>query len=85
MTGTLNGPQITENLLLLGGFVAKVPTSMALLSRLLPYGTNHWATIIAAVMTLLFEIMNDTIDLDDTFHIFVDIAALFFIICSAWR
>lgn len=85
MTGTFNGTQITEHLLLLGGFVAEVPISMVLFSRLLPYGANRWANIIAAVITLSFEIRNGTTDLDDTFHMVIEIAALFSIIWSAWR
>ncbi|MBE9070402.1 hypothetical protein IQ260_27540 [Leptolyngbya cf. ectocarpi LEGE 11479] len=85
MTGTLNGMQITENLLLFGGFVASVPISMVLLSRLLPYGTNRWANIVAALITLAFEINNGTTDLDDTLHLIFKIAALLFIIWSAWR
>ncbi|MBE9048448.1 hypothetical protein IQ255_29400 [Pleurocapsales cyanobacterium LEGE 10410] len=85
MTGTFNGTLITEHLLLLGGFVAEVPISMVLLSRLLPYGANRWANIIAAVITLSFEIKNGTTDLDDTFHMVIEITALFSIIWSAWR
>jgi hypothetical protein len=85
MTGTFNGIQITEELLLFGGFVAEVPISMVLFSRLLPYGANRWANIIAAVITLGFEINNGTTDLDDTFHMVIEMAALSFIIWSAWR
>ena len=85
MTGTFNGTPITEQLLLFGGFVAEVPIAMVLLSRLLPYGTNRWANIIAAVITLAFEFNNGTTDLDDTFHLVMKIAALSFVIWSAWR
>lgn len=85
MTGTFNGIPITEPLLLIGGFVAEVPISMVLLSRLLPYGANRWANIIAAVITLAFEINNGTTDLDDTFHMVIEMTALSFIIWSAWR
>ncbi|MEM6437157.1 MAG: DUF6326 family protein [Cyanobacteria bacterium P01_D01_bin.115] len=85
MTGTFNGVQITEELLLFGGFVAEVPIAMVLLSRLLPYGANRWANIIAAVITLAFEINNGTTDLDDTFHMVIEMATLCFIIWSAWR
>ncbi|MGB7249749.1 MAG: DUF6326 family protein [Phormidesmis sp.] len=85
MTGTFNGIQITEPLLLFGGFVAEVPISMVLLSRLLPYSANRWANIIAAVITLAFEIKNGTTDLDDTFHMGIEMVALSFIIWSAWR
>ena len=85
MTGTFNGTQITENLLLFGAFVAEVPIAMVLLSRLLPYRTNRWANIIAAVIAISFDIMNGTTDLDDTFHLIMKIAAMSFIIWSAWR
>ena len=85
MTGTFNGTQITDHLLLLGGFMAEVPIAMVLLSRLLPYGANRWANIIAAVIVMSLEIMDGTTDLDDTFHMVVEIAALSFIIWSAWR
>ena len=85
MTGTFNGMQITENLLLFGGFVASVQISMVLLSQLLPYGANRWANIVTALITLAFEINNGTTDLDDTLHMILKMAALLFIIWSAWR
>ena len=84
MTGTFNGVQITEPLLLFGGFVAEVPIAMVLFSRLLPYSANRWANIIAAAITLAFEINNGTTDLDDTFHMVMEMAALSFILGSAW-
>ena len=55
ITGTFNGMQITEPLLLLGGFVSEVPIAMVLLSRLLPYGANRWANIIAAIFYFLYR------------------------------
>ncbi|MEM9217261.1 MAG: DUF6326 family protein [Cyanobacteria bacterium P01_F01_bin.150] len=85
MTGTFNGTQITEQLLLFGGFVVEVPIAMVLFSRLLPYGANRWVNITAAVITLAFELNNGTTDLDDTFHMVIEMAALSFIIWSAWR
>ncbi len=85
MTGTFNGTQITEHLMLLGGFMVEVPIAMVLLSRLLPYGANRWANIIAAVITISFVIMNGTTDLDDTFFMIIEIAALSLVIWSAWR
>lgn len=85
MTGTFNGIPITEQLLLFGALVAEVPISMVLLSRWLPYGANRWANIIAAAITLAFEINNGTTDLDDTFHMVIEMAALLFIIGLAWQ
>ncbi|MEM6716870.1 MAG: hypothetical protein AAF622_17525 [Cyanobacteria bacterium P01_C01_bin.147] len=57
----------------------RLPTSF------IPYAPNRWANIIAAVITLAFEINNGTSDLDDTFHRVIEIAALLCIIWSAWR
>ena len=42
--------------------VAEAPIAMVLLSRLLPYGANRWANIIAAGITLAFEINNGITD-----------------------
>ncbi|ASC70620.1 hypothetical protein XM38_015600 [Halomicronema hongdechloris C2206] len=80
----MNG-QVTEQMLLLAGFMIEVPIAMVLLSRLLPYGANRWTNIIAAVIVLSLLIMYGTTDLDDTFFIIVKIAALSLVIWTAWR
>lgn len=85
MTGTSNGNPITEQMLLLGGVMIEVPIAMVLLSRLLPYGANRWANIIVAVLYGALIIFFGTTDLDDTFHLIMEIAALSFVIWSAWR
>lgn len=85
VTGTFNGIPITEQLLLFGGFVAALPISMVPLSQMLPYRANRWVNMIAAAIALLFEINNGTTDLDDTFHMVIEMAALLFIFWSAWR
>ena len=85
MTGTSNGNPITEQMLLLGGFMIEVPISMVLLSRLLPYRANRWANIIVAAMYSALVLFFGTTDLDDTFHMVMEIAALSFVIWSAWR
>jgi len=85
MTGTLNGNPIREHMLLVGGVMINFPIAMILLSRLLPYRANRWANIIVAVIYIAIITMVGTTDLDDTFHLIVEIAALSFIIFSAWR
>lgn len=87
MTGTSNGNPITEQMLLLGGVMIEVPIAMVLLSRLLPYRANRWANIIAAALYISLLIIFGTTDLDDTFHLIVEIAALSLVIWSAvrWR
>ena len=48
MTGTVNGTQITEGVMLLAAIGLQVPIAMVLLSRVLKYRVNRWANIIAA-------------------------------------
>ena len=67
MTGIVNGVQITEELMLLGGIMAEVPISMVLLSRVLNYRINRWANIFAGTTTIAMIINNGVKDLDDIF------------------
>ena len=85
MTGTSNGNPITEQMLLLGGVMIEVPIAMALLSRLLPYRANRWTNIIVAVLYGALIMFFGTTDLDDTFHLIMELAALSFVIWTAWR
>ncbi|MEM7796636.1 MAG: DUF6326 family protein [Cyanobacteria bacterium P01_C01_bin.118] len=85
MTGTSNGNPITEHMLLLGGVMIEVPIAMVLLSWLLPYGVNRWANIVVALLYGALIMFFGTTDLDDTFHLIMEIAALSFVIWSAWR
>ncbi|MEL6491678.1 MAG: DUF6326 family protein [Cyanobacteria bacterium J06621_3] len=85
MTGTSNGNPITEQMLLLGGVMIEVPIAMVLLSRLLPYRANRWANIIVAVLYGALIIFFGTTDLDDTFHMVMEITALLVIVWLAWR
>ncbi len=85
MTGIVNGVQITEELLLLGGIMAEVPISMVLLSRVLKYRVNRWANIIAGAITMAFVINNGARDLDDVFFAAIEVAALALIVWCAWK
>ena len=85
MTGIVNGVQITEELLLLGGIMAEVPISMVLLSRVLKYRVNRWANIIAGAITIGFVINNGARDLDDVFFAAIEVAALALIVWCAWK
>ncbi|MEO1352310.1 MAG: DUF6326 family protein [Cyanobacteria bacterium J06635_15] len=85
MTGSLNGNPITEHMLLLGGVMIEVPIAMVLLSRLLPYSANRWVNIIAAALYIPLIGFYGATDLDDAFHLIVEIAALSFVVWSAWR
>ncbi len=85
MTGIVNGVQITEELMLLGGIMAEVPISMVLLSRVLKYRVNRWANIMAGAITIAFVINNGVKDLDDIFFAAIEIVALVLIVWCAWK
>ena len=85
LTGTVNGNPVTEHMLLLGGVMIEVPIAMVLLSRILPYGANRWSNIIVAMLYGALVPAFGTTDLDDTFHLIMEVAALSTVIWSAWR
>lgn len=85
MTGIVNGVQITEGLMLLGGIMAEIPISMVLLSRVLKYKMNRWANIIAGAITIAIVIQNGAADLDDMFFATIEIVSVSFIVWCAWK
>ena len=85
LTGTVNGNPVTEHMLLLGGVMIEVPIAMVLLSRILPYSANRWTNMIVAILYGAMVPAFGTTDLDDTFHLIMEVAALSTVIWSAWR
>ncbi|WP_340820747.1 DUF6326 family protein [Methanolobus sp. WCC4] len=54
LTGTVEGMQITQDLLLAGSVLMEIPIAMVLLSRVLKYRVNRWANMISGfIMTVV--------------------------------
>lgn len=86
LTGTINGVKITEELMLIGGFMSEVSILMILLSLMLARSINRWVTIVGAVLTFFLLVnLNINPDLDNTFFLAVQTIALVAIIRIAWR
>lgn len=85
MTGTVNGVQMSEVTLLLGGVIVEIAVAMVVLSRVLRYRVNRWANIIAGVITIAVIMANGAGDLDDTFFVTIEGVALLFIVWYAWK
>ena len=85
MTGTVNGVQITEGFLLLGGMMLEVPIAMVLLSRVLPYRVNRWANIIAGPIAIALIVVGAPSDLDDMFFAIIEVVSLLLIVWYAWK
>lgn len=86
MTGTVNGVQMNDGLLLLAAVMLEVAIAMVVLSRVLKYSLNRWANISAGAITILLVVVNNTTpDLDDIFFATIQVLALSLIIWYAWR
>lgn len=86
LTGTVNGIEITEELMLLGGFLAEIPILMVLMSRVLNNKANKWVNTIAGVITSLVLLSAlPSADLDDIFFMVIEVTAILVIIIIAWK
>ena len=86
LNGTVNGITITDELMLLGGFLAEVPILMVPLSRILGNRANKWANIIAGLITIaVFVTGIPTLDIDDAFHMIIEVVAILWIFRIAWK
>jgi hypothetical protein len=86
ISGIVNGTQVTDGTLLLGGIMLQIPIGMVFLSRTLRYAMNRWANILAGAITIIFVIINNlSPDLDDTLFAAAEVVALSLIIWYAWK
>ncbi len=83
---SLNALEVTEELVLIFGFVVEIPILMVLLSRVLPDRINKWSNLVAAVITLLGLASSlATADMDDIFFFLIECAAIAAIGFTAWQ
>jgi len=85
LSGYHNGVEITEELMLIGGFLAEVPIVMVLFSQLLTRRIGRPATFVAALITTATLVSSAPTDLDDVFHLVIELAAMVTILWTAWR
>ncbi len=84
LTGTYNGVEITETLLLVGGLLSLVPISMVLFSLLLERRWLRPATFAAAFIQTATMLSAAPGDLDDSLHLVVGFFAMASIVWTAW-
>jgi Sec-independent protein secretion pathway component TatC len=86
LKGTVNGIKITDELMLVGGILAEIPILMVLLSRILIDSYNKWANIFASIVTLVvFATSIPSLDMDDIFHMIIEVLAIIWIIRISWK
>ena len=85
MTGVVNGVQITDGLMLIGGIMIAVPLLIIPLTQFLSFKANRLANLFIGVLHLVITIgVNRAPDLDNIFFAVIEIAALLLIIRLAW-
>ena len=85
MTGRFNGMEITPELMLIGGVVVSVPISMVPVSLLLERRFTRPLTFAAAIVTTVTMVPPAPIDLDDAYHLILQLIGIAAIVAIAWR
>lgn len=86
MTGVVNGAQITEGLMLIGGIMIAVPLLMIPLIQFLNYQANRLVNLYMGLLQIVITIgVNMAPDLDDIFFAVIELAALVLIVGLAWN
>ncbi|MEM9285357.1 MAG: DUF6326 family protein [Pseudomonadota bacterium] len=85
LTGTYHGTEITEELMLIGGVLAEVPIAMVPLSLVMTHGVGRLVTSFATFITAATLVSSAPMDLDDTFHLIVELLAIVAIVWAVWR
>ena len=85
MSGVIDGIEITEALMLLGGVMIEIPILMAVLALVLPRRINRWTNAGASLLTAAMIIaVNLDPDLDNLFFMIIQLIALVIITRVAW-
>ena len=88
LTGNVNGMEMDENLLLGAAILMEIPIAMVLLSRILNYGPNRWANIIAGIIMTLVQIATLFAAVPTKYYLFcsiIEIATTIVIVWLAWK
>ena len=86
MTGVVNGVQITDGLLLIGGIMIAIPLLMIPLIQFLSIKANRLANLVIGVFLMVMVVGNNMApDLDDVLFAVIELVALLLILRLAWK
>src|SRR5215216_3609962 len=89
LTGNVGGIHITQGFLLSAAILMEIPISMVFLSRILKYGANRWANIIAGgIMTMVQSSTLFFGSAPTSYYIFfsvIEITCTALIVVLAWK
>ena len=89
LTGHIGTIQVTPQFLLVAAFLLEIPFAMIVLSRVLKYGANRWANIIAGLLMTVVQIgtmaMGTAPSPSYLFYSAIEVACNLFIAWYAWK
>ncbi len=88
LTGQVGAMQVTQQFLLGAGVLMAIPIGMVLLSRVLKYGLNRWANMIAGVLMTVVQAASLFVGTPTPYYAFfsvLEIAATISIFVTAMR
>ncbi len=88
MTGSIDGIQFTQGVLLAAAILMETAIAMVILSRVLEYRVNRWANIIVGVIHTLSVFLSMFVGTPALFYIFfgtIEIACTSLIVWLAWK
>lgn len=84
ISGTVDGVNITEELMLIAALILEIPIAMILLSRTLKWKMNRNLNIAAALITIAFVVGGGSLALHYIFLGGIEVICLLLIIRIAW-
>ena len=85
MTGVVDGVQITDGLMLVGGIMIAIPLLMIPLIQFLRLKTNRRTNLVIGALQIVSVIwVNRAPDLDDIFFAVIELVALLLVLRLAW-
>ncbi|WP_435416197.1 DUF6326 family protein [Polaribacter aestuariivivens] len=85
LTGYYNGMEVTEVIMLFGAFVINIPISMLLVSLFTKQAISRKLNMLAGSIMPLILLTSPPTDMDDIFHLSIEILALICIVRSSFK
>jgi hypothetical protein len=89
LQGNVGGVETTQGFFLAAALLMEISMSMVLLSKILPYGVNRWANIIAGAITTVVQVSSLFFGSAPTaYYIFfsvIEVSCTLFITVYAWN
>lgn len=89
MAGNVGGMQVTQGFLLAAAILMEIPISMVFLSRILKYGANRWANMIAGTIMTVVQFSSLFFGSPPTiYYVFfsiIEMASTAFIVWYSWK